>query len=195
MAELTHINEQQLVAQLKESRVQAFDALFHHYHQKLFHFSFSLLKNEEDSKEIVQEAFCRIWQKRKEMDSSKSFKSFLFTISYHLIIDQLRLRLKDQAYRKSLEKYFSEHPVRQTSSLDYETLEKEIEKAVEELPEKRKLIYRLSREEGLSQKEIAAQLGITTKTVENQITLALRHIKSRLGKEILPVLLFLALFG
>ena len=194
MDDLPLIQEKQLVTALQQGKVQAFDALFHHYNQKLYRFAFSLLKNDEDAKEIVQEVFCRIWQKRKDVDSSKSFKSFLFTISYNLTLDMLRLRLKDTAYRKSVEHYFNDNPVRQENKVDYETIEKQLEKAVEELPQKRRLIYRLSREEGLSQKEIAAQLCITTKTVENHMTLALRHIRKRLGKEIIQVLLFGALF-
>jgi RNA polymerase sigma-70 factor (family 1) len=195
MAEVPEINEKTLVAKLKNNEAEAFDALFHKYSNKLFRFAFSLLKNEEDACEIVQETFFKIWEKRNNIDSSKSFKSFLFSISYHLIIDQLRERLKNQEFRNSLEKYFSERANFQENRLDYSTLETEINKAVNELPEKRKQIYRLSREQGFSHKEIAGQLGVKPKTVENQINLALKHIKTRLGKDFLAVLLFLSLFG
>ena len=195
MADLHGINEKTLVGKLKNNEAEAFDALFHRYRDKLFRFSFSLLKNEEDACEIVQETFFRIWEKRNKIDSSKSFKSFLFSVSYHLIIDQLRERLKDQEFRNSLEKYFNKRVNFQENRLDYNTLETEINKAVEELPEKRKEIYRLSREKGFSRKEIAGQLGVKPKTVENQINLALKHIKNRLGRDFLSVLLFLSLFG
>ena len=195
MADTPDKNEKILVAELRNSDVEAFDFLYHQYNNKLYRFAFSLLKNEEDACEIVQETFFRIWEKRNNIDSSKSFKSFLFSVSYHLIIDQLRVRLKDQEFRNSLNKYFSEPSNFQENRLDYNTLETEINKAVDELPEKRKKIYRLSREKGLSYKDIAEQLGVKPKTVENQINLALKHIKTRLGNDILPVLLFLSLFG
>lgn len=195
MTDKPDISEKILVDKLKNNEVKAFDALFHKYSDKLYRFSFSLLKNEEDSKEIVQETFCKIWENRCQIDSSKSFKSFLFTISFHLVIDQLRLRLKDNKYRIFLEKYYGEHPGKQENQIDYDILKKEIFNAVEELPRKRKEIYRLSREKGLSHKAIAEQLDIKEKTVENQINLALKHIKSHLGKEILPVLLFLSIFS
>lgn len=195
MTDKPDISEKILVDKLKNNEVKAFDALFHKYSDKLYRFSFSLLKNEEDSKEIVQETFCKIWENRCQIDSSKSFKSFLFTISFHLVIDQLRLRLKDNKYRIFLEKYFGEHHGKQENQIDYDILKKEIFNAVEELPRKRKEIYRLSREKGLSHKAIAEQLDIKEKTVENQINLALKHIKSHLGKEILPVLLFLSIFS
>lgn len=181
-----------LILQMQDNSVQAFDTLFHKYHNKLFGFAFSLLKSREDSKEIVQEAFCRIWDRRRELDSSKSFKSFLFTVSYNLIIDQLRQRLKEQEYRKYIHGCF-EKRVFNPNNFDYEIIAGQVQSAVEELPEKRRQVYILSRENGLSQKEIAAKLGISVKTVENQINISLRHIRMRLGKDILPFL-FLGLF-
>lgn len=187
-------DDKTLILQLQKSEVKAFDALFHKYSEKLFRFSFSLLKNEEDSKGIVQESFLRIWKKRKEIDSAKSFKSFLFTISYNLIVDQMRLRLKDKEYRQFLVHFFESEKYSIKSDLDYDTIVGQVRKAVDELPTKRKQIYTLSREVGLSHKEIAERMGITVKTVENQITLALKHIKLSLGKEVFPIVLFLSLF-
>jgi RNA polymerase sigma-70 factor (ECF subfamily) len=195
MNDLTCENEKMLVLQLRNNEVKAFDALFHKYSGKLYRFSFSLLKNNEDAKEIIQETFFRVWNKRTEIDSGKSFKSFLFAISYNLVVDQLRLRMKDKEFRRFLQEYFEQGELCSPSETDYETLTKQIESAVHELPDKRKQIYVLSREKGLSHKEIAGQLGISVKTVENQINLSLKHIRYRLGKDVLPVLLFLSLFG
>lgn len=78
---------------------------------------------------------------------------------------------------------------------DFNLLKSQIDEVVEELPEKRKEIYKLSREEGLSHKEISEKLNISVKTIENQITLALKHIKGRLGHELLGAMLFISLFG
>lgn len=195
MNDLTNFDEKMLVSKLRNNDVKSFDLLFEKYSNKLFRFSFSLLKNHEDSKEIVQETFYRVWEKRNEIDSSKSFKAFLFTISYHLIIDQLRLKLKDQEYRRFLKEYFKTEENKLDSGADYETLNRQISAIIEELPAKRKQIFVMSREKSLTHKEIAEQLNISVKTVENQINLALKLIKSRLGKDIIPVLLFLSLFS
>lgn len=195
MNDLTYENDKMLVLQLQNNEVKAFDALFHKYSGKLYRFSFSLLKNNEDAKEIIQETFFRVWNKRTEIDSGKSFKSFLFAISYNLVVDQLRLRMKDQEFRRFLQEYFEPGELGPPSETDYETLTKQIESAVHELPDKRKQIYVLSREKGLSHKEIAGRLGISVKTVENQINLSLKHIRYRLGKDVLPVMFFLSLFG
>ncbi len=195
MKNLALSNEKSLVSKLKEDDAKSFDTLFNIYSNKLFRFAFSLLKNEEDAKEIVQETFFKIWNKRKDIDSSKSFKSFLFSISYNLIIDQLRFKLKDKKFRDSLENYFKNQINFQDNNTDYNILKKEIEDIINKLPERRRQIYLLSREHGLSHKEIAEKLNIKPKTVENQIGLTLKHIKSFLGDEIIPALLFLSLFG
>ncbi len=183
-----------LVLQLHENDVEAFDILFHKYSDKLYRFSFSLLKNKEDSKEIVQEVFLRIWEKRNKIDSSKSFKSFLFTISYNLIVDQLRLRLKDKEYREFLARYFETEKLNFNNEIDFNQLNNQIKDAIEELPAKRKRIFKLSRENGLTYKEIAGELGISVKTVETQINRSLKQIKLQLGKNIFSVLLFICLF-
>ncbi len=192
---ILHVDdEKKLVTQLKGNDIKAFDSLYHHYSQKLYQFSFSMLKNTEDSKEIVQEVFFRIWNKREDINTAKSFKSFLFTISYNLIVDQFRLKLKDQEYLKFLKRYFDSNTANQSNLSDLETIRKQVQLAVNELPKKRKKIYQLSRENGLTHKEIAEHLKISVKTVENQISLSLKHIKLKLGKDILLVLLFLYLF-
>jgi RNA polymerase sigma-70 factor (ECF subfamily) len=186
--------DKKLIIQLNNNGVEAFDSLFLQYSEKLYCFAFSLLKNNEDAKEIVQEAFVRVWEKRKQIDSSKSFKSFLFTVSYNLIVDQLRHRLKDKQYREFLIDYIGAEKIELHTNIDYNIIKSKIRGAVEELPEKRKQIYVLSREVGLSHKEIASKLGISTKTVENQIGLALKHIKLRLGNEIVAIFLFMSIF-
>ena len=187
--------EIKLLSQLRNDDVKAFDRLFHIYSRRLYRFAFSILKNREDSEGIVQEVFLRVWDKRAGIDSSKSFKSYLFTISYNLIMDELQLRLKKKTYLSHLEKFFNSEGITYEQEADYNLLKSQIDEVVEELPEKRKQIYQLSRNEGLSNKEIAKKLNITVKTVENQITLAIRHLKNRLGKELLAMMLFISLFG
>lgn len=194
MPDSPHRNDKQLVSQLINNDVKAFDELFHKYSDRLYRFSFSLLKNGEDSKEIVQETFYKVWSKRNDIDSSKSFKSFLFTISYNLIIDQLRIKLKDREYKKFLEDYFKDNNFKADYRADFNILNNQISEIIERLPGKRKKIYQLSRDKGLSHKEISNRLGISVKTVENQINLVLKQVKKQLGEDIFPFLLFFSLF-
>jgi len=187
--------EAESISMLQKGDLRAFDKLYHFYSPKLYRFAFSLLKNNEDAEGIVQEVFLILWKKRNEIDLTKSFKSYLFTISHNLIIDQLRKRLKEKEYQAYLKSYFNLTTLTPEQATDYNIIKSQVDQAVEELPEKRKLIYKLSREKGLSHKEISKQLNISDKTVENQITLSLRHLRHRLGTEIPAVLLYLFLFA
>ena len=100
------MDDKLLVAEFLKGNVKSFDLLHEKYSERLYGFAFKLLKNKEDSLDIVQETFLRIWQKRNELDEAKSFKSFLFTISYNIIMDQLRKRLSDNNYLEFLKKNF-----------------------------------------------------------------------------------------
>ncbi len=188
-------SEIELIKLLQNDDCNAFDRLFLLYGDKLYRFAFSLLKNHEDAENIVQEVFLRIWYNRAKIDTSRSFKSFLFTVAYNLIIDELRLRLKDRNYLKHLEKFFNVSDLNTQHNTDYNLLRFQVYNVVKELPEKRRMVYLLSRESGYSNKEIAAKLGISLKTVENQINLANKYLKIKLGKELLIFLLYLSLFG
>ncbi|MCW3805634.1 RNA polymerase sigma factor [Plebeiibacterium marinum] len=184
-----------LVLQLKNNNIEAFDSLYHRYSEKLYNFAYSFLKNHEDCKEIIQETFIRLWEKKHQIDTTKSFKSYLFKISYNLIIDQLRNRLKDKKYQEFLAHHFQSAVTEFESNIDYDIIKDKIGSVLEELPEKRKQIFLLSREEGLSHKEIAEKLSISEKTVENQIGLSLKYLRSRLSKDFIAILLFIALFS
>lgn len=183
-----------LVRQLQNNSVIAFDTLFHKYSDNLFAFSLSILKNREDSKEVVQEVFTRIWEKRSELNPSKTFKSFLFTISYNLIIDRFRNNLKDREFKNQLFENTEFTEEKNLHKIDYDILSDKIQLAIAEIPAKRQKVFLMSREEGMSQKEIASRLGISVKTVENHINLSLKHIRKKLGNDVLFVPFILIFF-
>ena len=194
MVSKAEISDKQLAGQIKKGQTYAFDQLFDRYSQPLYRFSKSLLKNHEDAEEVVQEVFFRIWKKRDELNERRSFQSFLFSIAYNLIVDQFRQRVKDQKYEQFLIKQAQQNYLNPGNELEYKELKKQVNKAITELPEQRKKIYQLSRKDGLCYKEIASRLNIKSKTVENQLNLALKHIRKRLGNKILAIILFLYLF-
>ena len=187
-------SDKQLTDQIKNGQTHAFDQLFDRYSQRLYRFSKSLLKNNEDAEGIVQEVFFRIWKKRDELNEKKSFQSFLFSIAYNLIVDQFRQRVKDQKYEQFIIKQAQQNYLNPGDELEYKELKKQVGKAINELPERRKEIYKLSREEGLNYNDIANRLHIRSKTVENQINLALRYIRKQLGNKTLTIISLLYLF-
>src|SRR5665647_109000 len=94
--------EKDLIEGVKEGKASAFDKLYAAYFQKLYGFAFSILKSKEDTEEVVQNTFYKIWEKRKSIVSNHSFKSFLFTIAYNVTVDLLRERLKERKYRENI---------------------------------------------------------------------------------------------
>ncbi len=184
-----------LAKRIRKGDIRAFDVLYHTYSQKLYGFAFSMLKNHEDAKEVVQETFFKIWEKRDRIDPSGSIQAFLFSVSYHTTIDLLRQRLRNDQYRIYLQNRLpeQEHSSEEDPAY-YQELVRIVDETVRDLPEQRRKIYLLSREEGLSHREIAEKLNISVKTVENQINLALKAIRKQLDADDLLYLLFLAVF-
>ncbi len=156
----------------------AFKYFFDTYYEDLCNFVNSYLRNEPLSEDIVQGIFIYLWDNRGSLPKNCSVKSYLYTASKNRSLNQIR----DTKNRNGvLEKLYtclqviSEENAEQ--NLELKELEEIITKAVDELPQQCRTIYQLSRNEGLSNKEIAEELGLSVKTVENQITIAVRKIK------------------
>jgi len=185
--------EKEIVEDLKEGLASAFDRLFGAYSHKLYYFAFSILKSKEDSEEIVQNTFFKVWEKRKSLNSNLSFKSFLFSVAYNSIVDLLRERLKERKYRENILNKASVN-YNLEEAVEFGDLLDNVEKIIKNLPPRKNEIYLLSRVDHLSYSEIAEKLNISVKTVENSINFSINFIKERLGKDSLIILLYTALF-
>ena len=185
-------NESLLVKSLSTGNLLAFNTLFREYGGRLYRFANGYLKSDAESEELVQEVFTIIWEKRAELKEELSFKSYLFTIAFNIIRKHFRTKAYLSEYLKS---GISSDPDMQTSEkITYDSLHKYITELVNQLPARRKEIFIKSRFEGLSVKEISDELNISHKTVENQLTNALKFIRTNLNRESLSVILFFTLF-
>ena len=185
-------NESLLVQNLSKGNLLAFNTLYNEYSNRLYRFALGYLKSEAEAEELVQEVFTKIWEKRADLKKELSFKSFLFTIAFNII----RRHFRTKAY---LSEYFktgviSEPDMQTSQKITYDSLYQYITELVNQLPERRKEIFIKSRFEGLSIKEIAEKLKISHKTVENQLTDALKFIRTNLNRDNIPVILFFFLF-
>ena len=185
-------NEAQLVKSLSRGNLLAFNSLFIEYSGRLYRFANGYLKSEEESEELVQEVFTRIWEKRKELKSELSFKSYLFTIAFNIIKKHFRREACISDYFKT--RISEDLDLETTKKVTYDSLYHYVSKLVNQLPERRKEIFIKSRFEGLSIKEIADELKISHKTVENQLTDALKFMRTNLTKENLHFILWFTLF-
>ncbi len=188
------ISEQAYLAALKNDDIKAFDNLFEEYGKRLYHFAYGYLKSKDDAEEIVQEVFLKVWRNRKQLKPDLSFKAYIFKIAYHQILEILKQINRCQAYRHEIidESIFFNDDT--NTRLNYQMLLEKVESLIQKLPSRQKEILLKRKKEGIPVKEIATQLGVSPKTVENHLTQALKSIKKDLGEEELSALLFFLLF-
>ena len=192
MSSLTHHSEFQLVKSLKSGSVLAFNTLFHHYSNRLYQFSLKYLKSEEEAEELVQEVFTRIWEKRSDLKAELSFNSYLFTIAFNVIRKYFRRKIHLADYLN--DKVKDDLSLDTVNKVNFNSLKKHLDNLVSLLPPRRKEIFTKSRYEGYTIKEIANAMKISKKTVENQLTEALKFIRTHLSREHLAGILFFFLF-
>ena len=189
------IEDRKYVKNLKNGDITAFDALFRKYSKNLFAFALSITKETYIAEEITQLVFIKVWEKKEKIQEHLSFKSFLFSIAYNLIISWLR---KEKSEKQKINKFGSETAFTTDETnytIEFNNMNNLAKEVIESFPEKRKRIFKLSREQGLTNKEIAKTLNISVKTVENQISIALKTLRNELGKDdILGILFYFITF-
>jgi RNA polymerase sigma-70 factor, ECF subfamily len=180
-----------IIRQFKQGDHHAFRVLYEKHAPKLFAFSKKYLQSNEDAEEVVQEVFLRIWEKRENIDEHLSFSSYVIQAAKHRIYNGFRKKVNAQVYldfllfTNDVSKNFTELDV------DFNDIKIKAEAAINAMPPKRQEIFRMSRELGLKNKEIAQKLDISIKTVENQMGQALKYLKDALGEYQLPILICL----
>lgn len=188
-------DDKEYVERLKKDDFVAFDALFVKYSLNLYAFALSITREPFAAEEITQIVFLKVWEKRNLIDEHQSFKSFLFSVAYNETISWMR---KEKSEKKRMDAFaarntFSTNETEQI--VEFRNVEGLANRLVEEMPEKRREIFRLSREQGYTNKEIAEKLKISVKTVENQITAALRFLREHLGeKDVIGILFYFLMF-
>jgi len=183
-----------LAARIKIGDEQAFELLFRRYYVRLGGFVNKFLKDADQAHEIVQETFVKIWEGREDIDPENCLQSYLFKIAQNLSLNRLK-RIKTESRYLEIYKYvYIEHSDYSASeSLFTRELEDGIAGALEKLPDGCRKIFELSRNEGLKYREIAEILQISVKTVETQMSKALRIMRTELH-EYLELLVIVLIF-
>lgn len=170
--------DKELVEQLIQNEEVAFGELYIRYKDKLYYFCLHLLKSKEESNDIVQEVFTRLWESRSFIRPELSFSSFLYTMTRNRILNYFRDMDIDTKVKQIIaaEKLTEEETIE--SEIIYTEYQKIFREAIDHLPPQRKRIFSLSRIENKSHKEIAKELGISVNTVQEHISEALAFIKT-----------------
>lgn len=174
-------NEPQLILLLKNNSYKAFDRIYHMYAKRLYAYSLQFTKSQEESEEIVQDVFMRLWTNRAKIRQEDTLRSLLFIMTKHYLINAFRTKINQPEYEEYVN-YRNELSVDDTSRhLEYEEFVAKFHAILKTLPETQQKVLILSKIEQLTNKEIAEKLSLSEQTVKNQLSLGLKALKEKLG--------------
>ena len=184
------ISVDQLITTLKTGDITAFEMLFRTYYQPLCNYAYTFVQDRDEAEEIVQSTFLNVWEKRDNLSIHTGVKPYLYAMVRNASLNVLKHeKIKQQ--HVTMEMALAERSVESvTRTVMASELETKIYKAMDKLPEQCRLVFKLSRFEELKYSEIAEQLNISIKTVENQMGKALKIMRDQL-KDYLPLLIVL----
>lgn len=166
------------------------DALFRVHYNALCGFVFRYVRSHEIAEDLVQDTFFRLWMQRRREGRIEAEKAYLFTAARNLAINYLRRRKIEERWQEQSPDD-SRHPVAD-DGLELGELESTVCRTIERLPERCRLIFTMSRQQGLTYGEIARVLGISVKTVETQMGRALKVLRGTVSRHLGGVVLLVA---
>lgn len=191
--QIINVQDTELIARLNSSDEHAFEDIFREHYAKLCTYANSLIKDPDESEEIVQSIFLGLWEGRQELSIHTSLSAYLYRTVHNRCLNKIKHYKVREAHGAEV-RYLNDGAHEATAEVVLgDELRQRIAIAVEELPSQCQAVFKLSRNEGLSYAEIAERLGISTKAVDKQIVRALRLLRVSL-KDYLPAILLFLLF-
>jgi RNA polymerase sigma-70 factor (family 1) len=192
IGEIENISDDLLVTRIRHGNKDAFRLLYTRYNKKIYFFSLRYLGNNVEAEELVQSVFINVWENRESLDASLPVKSYIYKAAVNYIYNYLK--------KKAIRTKFIESEIirgENSSNLTYEQvffhdLEISINSIINSFPECQQKIFKLSRIEGLSHKEIAKKLDLSERTVENQVYRSLKIIRNALKGGMALILLLIS---
>jgi RNA polymerase sigma-70 factor (family 1) len=175
------LTQQQLLAGLARGEEPAFRYMFNTYYQILVNFAYRYLNDLDESRNIVQDVFVMLYEKREEIKIHTSLKAHLFQSVRNRSLNFIKREKMQRNHHDRILRENDEHDISREDSVIHE-LEGRIAQVVNILPTQCQRIYLLSRQEGIPNADIAEQLSISKRTVETQISKALKKIREDLSK-------------
>lgn len=169
-----------ILLRLSNDDEKAFEFIYWKYNAHVYNFANSLLYSPKIAQDITQNVFLKIWEKRHEINPEQNFNAYLFTIARNIVYKETEQKLLSEQSLRQLQEEEDVLDMSTIQTLDYHFTEELCRSLVEELPPARREIFKLSRFERLSNKEIALRLSISERTVETQLYRATCFLKRKL---------------
>lgn len=172
------INEIELFAQLAEGNEHAFVEIYWHFTKRLYPFVLKMVHDEQIAEEIIQDVFVQIWEKRVMFAGIEYPTSYLFNIASNRALNYLK---REKNHARILESYARTNSELSNETENFISLKERSEiitEAIAGLPEQRRIIFELSRKDGLTNEQIAERLNLSRQTVKNQLVHALKQIRA-----------------
>lgn len=166
------------VCALREGNEAAFAYIYNAFVGKVYNFTTLYITDFVEIEDVVQEVFIKLWEMRSAIDENRSIEGLLFIITRNLIFNQSRKSFNEAVFKETLLNTVYE-PYYTDNSVEVNDLKKYIEQLIQRLPPRQQEVFRMSRNEGLSHKEIAERLSISEKGVERHISLAVKFLKKK----------------
>lgn len=174
------------------SDYKAFEQIFHFFYNSLCNYALKYVKDATLAEEVVSDVFFKIWKNREQIQVASSFQHYIYRATRNQCLDYLKSRRNMGVSIDEVGFYvydiYAESP---EDELQTQELDNKIEKAIAALPQQCRLIFSMSREQGLKYREIAEKLGLSIKTVETQMGRALKALRNYLKDDIAALILFL----
>jgi RNA polymerase sigma-70 factor, ECF subfamily len=184
------LTDQQYLSALKTGDITAFEMLFRNYYQPLCNYAYTFVQDRDEAEEIVQSTFMSVWEKRDALEIRTAVRPYLYAMVRNACLNVIKHEKVKQVHVAG-ELAVAERSIESvTRTVMAAELEDKIQEALLKLPEQCRLVFKLSRFEELKYAEIATQLNISVKTVENQMGKALKIMRDQLS-DYLPILIIL----
>lgn len=194
-AKLVYMSEiNTIISNIKNGSEKSFNQLYNLWVSRLYSFVYHYIKSESITDDIIQETFYQLWINRQKLDPNKSIQALIFTISYHLILKELRRQVNNPLIKEylSCEENFITTANESAKKLEFDQFQDKLEIAKEKLTPRQREIFNLNKECNFSVKEIAEKLSISEQVVRNQLSTALKIIREDLKQyKSLLILLFI----
>ncbi|WP_299577101.1 RNA polymerase sigma-70 factor [uncultured Sunxiuqinia sp.] len=176
----TYLNDNVAMVEVAKGDLKAYRYLFDHHFADLCNFLLIYLHDKNLAEELALDIFAYVWEKREDIEIKSSFRNYLFTAAKNQAVSYFRKQQKNFFTDLGLEAPDAVDPISAEYILENEELQQMINNAIDSLPKQSKRIYQMAWEQNLSYKEIADELGLSVKTVENHVGIALRKLREKL---------------